>query len=338
MRPRRLTSIALVALLAAGCSNAGSDRVLSITARGVVNGTVYFDANGTKAFEGIGSGDSARSGVIISLLVRGTSDTVAQTSSDASGGFRLANIPVGSYVAVVDQAILSDTFELLSAGSTNIGVTPDDSVSITVGMSYPHATVAAARTMARGRRVFVEGVTLNARATFSDTTVHLADTSGFIRMTKVRATLPAILAADSVRVVGRTNVRLGQPTLDEVTPVFLFTSTFLPGAATLVTSEASIAGAGVYDAALVQVLNATVSDTVRVGGDMKLTVSDGSGDLEVLLDKTADAGFLPATGPNPPPYVYVPGNKFDIVGVLVPTGVVGVWRLKPRSTTDLVQR
>jgi hypothetical protein len=31
---------------------------------------------------------------------------------------------------------------------------------------------------------------------------------------------------------------------------------------------------------------------------------------------------------------FVPGNSFDIVGVLVPTGS-GTWRLKPRSVADL---
>jgi len=73
--------------------------------------------------------------------------------------------------------------------------------------------------------------------------------------------------------------------------------------------------------------SATISDTATVLGNFQLTVSDGSGNLQVLLDHAA--GFLV-------PGVYVPSNVFNIVGVLVPTGT-GIWTLKPRSAADLVK-
>ena len=38
------------------------------------------------------------------------------------------------------------------------------------------------------------------------------------------------------------------------------------------------------------------------------------------------------------PGLFIPGNKFDIVGLLVPSGAPGIWRLKPRSVLDTVKR
>ena len=75
---------------------------------------------------------------------------------------------------------------------------------------------------------------------------------------------------------------------------------------------------------------ATISDTAVVRGNFTLTVSDGSGNLVVLLDYLADPAFQ---GPSLPG-LFVPGNSFDLIGVLQPVSP-GVWRLKPRSAADL---
>lgn len=341
MRARTCAALALLApALVLGCTNAGEGRVLSITATGTVTGTVYFDVDGSRTFNA--AVDSNIGGIGILLFTRGTRDTVARGISNVSGVVVLPDIPVGSYTVAVNSATVGDTVELVSTASTDVTLTPGDSVSITVGISYPHKTVAEARdrdSLPPGRKIFVEGIALNARSTFSDTTVHLEDRSGAaIRATKVGAT-PPFAIADSVRFLGKTNVRAGQPTLDLVTPiVFGQTLAGLPDADTLIAGIAAGAAGGRLDAALVIVTNATISDTATVLGDMRLTVSDGSGGLEVLLDKAADPTFIPPSGTGGPPYPYVPGARFDIVGVLAPTGTAGQWRLKPRSKTDLVLR
>jgi hypothetical protein len=190
----------------------------------------------------------------------------------------------------------------------------------------PVISVAAARALPAGRNVVVVGVALNGSTTFSDTTVHLADNSGAIRLTRLRTT---VAAGDSVRVRATTATRDGQPTLDDVTTVALGRGLY-PTAPTLTTAAAATASGGTRDAALVVVRGATVSDTATVRGDFKLTVSDGSGALEVLLDQAADAAFRSPLLPG----VFVPGNRFDIVGVLQPSGT-GTWRLKPRFPADL---
>jgi hypothetical protein len=93
------------------------------------------------------------------------------------------------------------------------------------------------------------------------------------------------------------------------------------------TAQARLAG-GKLNAALVRVHDATVVDASSLtGGDVLLTVNDGSGDLQVLVDANANIGTtLPVS----------PGAELDVIGVLVP--VAGEWRLKPRRTGDVVVR
>jgi len=167
-------------------------------------------------------------------------------------------------------------------------------------------------------------VALNSSGTFSDTTVHLADTSGAIRLTRLKATLGA---GDSVKITAVTSRRNGQPTLDAGTSAGLGQG-LLPTAPTLTTAVAAAAQGGTRDAQLVVVNNATISATATVPNGFSLTVSDGSGNLTVLLDQRG--GFTV-------PGVYVVGNSFNFVGVLVPTGTTGVWMLKPRSASDTIK-
>jgi hypothetical protein len=54
----------------------------------------------------------------------------------------------------------------------------------------------------------------------------------------------------------------------------------------------------------------------------------------VLLDLTA--GFAPPGAC--PGACWIPGNTFNIVGIMVPTATAGIWRLKPRNPTELVRQ
>ena len=324
-----LAALALAVL--AGCPNAGEDRILSVGATGVVKGLVYADQNGTLAPDG---GDDSLKNVRVRLLVKGLRDSVAGAVTPASGVYRMAGVPVGSYLVVVDSTAIApngDTVRFAKADSTEISVLPNDSVVVNVAFSYPRITIAQARALPPGRMVFVVGVSLNPSNSFRDTTLHVQDTSAAIRVTRVRAA--AVFPGDSVRLLGTTSRRSSLPTLDNVS-VFPLGTTFLPTASQVTTAVAATAQGGALDAQQALVLNATINDTASVAGDFKLTVDDGSGALEVLLDATADPAFRAPLLPG----LYVPGNKFDVVGVLVPTGLAGVWRLKPRSAQDLVKR
>lgn len=330
MRP--LLAMAACALFA-GCVNAGEDRILAIQATGSVGGTVFFDANGSGALETAPGTDSGLAGARVHLFVRGTRDTVATATTAALGAFSIPDVPVGSYVVVLDRSLLGDagvgdTLELIGADTATVTVMPDSTPTFTVGVGYPRLTVAQARAHPVGRRVVVVGVALNNRTgVFRDTTVHLQDTSGAVRLAQLRTL--AVFAQDSLRVratTGNPALRGNQPFLFDVTVVFQFAGLGFPTSVTLSTAAAAVSAAN--DAQLVVVDSAMITDTATVSGDRRLTVDDGSGPLEVLLDGT---WFTP---PAPAAEVYVPGNAYRFFGVLVPSGT-GTWRLKPRNAQDL---
>ena len=307
----------LMALL--GCPNAGDQRVLGVDATGIVNGVVFFDANGSGQND---QGDVGFSGLTVRLIARGTVDTVASVTTNSSGVWRRADLPVGTYHVVVDTATAGDTVHVFPT-DTLVTVPPYDSVLVSVGVAYPRVSIAALRSSALGRRVFITGAVLVGPTVFGDTTMNLADTSGFIRATRVR--IGTIVTGDSVRLLGTRATRDGQPVFDDVSGQRVGAA-FIPTAAVVTTGDAASAIGGSLDAALVRVLNVTIADTATVAGDYVLTVDDGSGSLSIVLDKEAALPLTP----------YVPGVAIDATGLLVPSG--GVWQLKPRASSDLVLR
>lgn len=306
-------------LSAAACGNAGSDRVLTISTTGLVSGVVFFDANGNRILD---AGDTTLAGVNVELREDGSGNRVAAETSDPRGVFRLENIPVGDYRLSVDTTTVGDTVEVARISQTSFSVGPADSVGVDVTVSYPFVSISVLRGLPLGTRVFVVGTALSPLGAFGDTTVHIADSSGALRVTRVR---PAVVAiGDSVRLLGRRNVRDGQPTLDDV-QAFALSIGILPTAEILTTATAAAADGGRLDAALIRVLDVTIIDTATVLGDRILDVDDGSGLLQVVLSQ--NAGFL--TG------ALLPDSLLDLTGVLVPQGG-GTWQLKPRLMTDII--
>jgi len=332
---RRVAGLAVVlAVLAAlpSCSNAGADRILSITATGVVRGFVYFDTDGNLQPN---AGDDTLQNIRVRLVARASGDTVASVLSIASGLYQISGVPAGRYLLRVDTTPLADTAIVAKIDSTEFTVLPSDTVSVNVGISYPHVSIDSARGLPPGRKVFVEGIVLNGPFLFSDTMMHVEDGTGAIRSTnRVRSTPTG--PGDSVRLRGTTARRNNLPALDDIT-TYILAASFLPPATTVdSTKDAASASNGTLDARQIRVLGATVSDTssITVPGFMVLTVNDGSGALEILLDGNADQAFrlpLPANS------TYVPGSKFNIVGLAVPSGSPGIWRLRPRSHNELVK-
>lgn len=332
MRARVLLAAAAAAL-ALACGNAGEDLILSLGATGVVRGFVFFDVNGNRALDP--SADDSVRNIRIRLVAKNSSDTIASTLSNISGFYQMTAVPVGTYLVQVDTTPLLDTAIVALQEQTEITIGPDDTLGVNVGISYPHLTIAQARALAPGRRVFVEGIVLNAPANFSDTTMHVQDAGAAIRNMRVLATGAG--AADSVRLRGTTARRqisptVQQPVLDNVT-TFVLAPRFLPQATTLTTGQARTASGGTRDAQQLRVLNATISDTATVPGGFRLTLNDASGPLMVVLDVT-DPRYRQA----PLLAQLIPTNRFDVVGIAIPTDTAGVWLLKPRSAQELVFR
>ena len=312
-----LGTVAGGAAATAACPNAGESRVLSIPGTGLVGGVVYLDADGNRQ---AGGPDNGLPNVRVRLVVAGTRDTVARANSDANGTFVLGSVPVGRYTVVVPgEVAFGDTVSIVRIDTADVSLNPDDTVQVQVAVSFPAVTIAEARQLPLGTKVFVEGVALNSLPTFGDTTVHIVDTTGTLRVTNVRG--PLVALGDSVRFLGKLAARDGQPVLDGAQAIVLVTGPGRP-AETVSTAVAATADGGRLDAALVKVVNGTIEAITDTLVDYVFTVDDGSGPLTVVFDRDAS---LTHTG-------YVPGKVIDATGVLVPDGL-GAWRLKPRTNT-----
>jgi len=318
-----LRTVAAVALTVIACTNSGENRITAIGGSGTVTGFTLLDANGSRLID---TGDDSLPNVRVRLVLKGQQDTGLVQTSQSNGSYRFLDVPVGEYQLKLDTTTFADTLQIVKVDSQTFTVTPGDTVHVNILAGRPVVTIAEARALPAGRTVFVTGVALASASAFADSTTAVADTSGSIRVARARTTFAA---GDSVRLLGSVGVRDSEPVLNDPTVVALGTGR-LPGAVSLTTAAAATAAGATRDAQLVTVHGAVISDTARTATSFVLTVSDGSGPLVVQLDQTADPAFQTASLPGN----FVPGNKFDVLGVLVPTGT-GTWRLRPRSAADL---
>lgn len=317
----RAAAAALTVALLAGCEAGSTDRVLSVDATGTVVGVVYVDRDGN--LQPDPTVDGAAPGVRVSLVVRGTREAAATTTSDAAGAYAFPTVPVGNYRVVVDTTTFGDSLRVARVDTSDITVTASDTLAVVVAVSYRTASIADAKQLPVGRRISIEGITLNAWSTFGDSTIHIADATGAIRLTRI-PTLN-IPAGDSVRVIGTLELRSGQPVLAHIA-AFRIAQGSIPAPHAVSTATAANADGGALDAALARVTGAAiVSVQTTSTNDVDLTVNDGSGPLVVRIDRDTN---IQAAG-------LVPGALLDVTGVLVPNDAGNAWRLKPRSGPDI---
>ena len=327
---KRLTFMLLAMAFVAACENGGATRTLGISSTGVLYGQVYFDANASRVLD---AEDAFFTGARIRVTSPGGSDTLFRATTTPDGRFRIANVPVGTYAIVIDSSTGGDSAIVVSPAPRVVTLLPGDSVEFLGSLSFPIRSIAEARVLAPGVQIFVQAVALHARETFSDTVLHVVDATGAIRATRVQPSTIPVAAGDSVVLRARVGQRLGQRVLDGAA-VFRVRPTIIPSAPSITTAQAATGGtAGALDASLVRLFNAQVIDTSTVAGNFQMTMNDGSGPVVLILDRAADAGFRAPL----PPALYVPTNRFDVTGVLVPTGS-GTWRVKPRSSLDMIDR
>jgi hypothetical protein len=232
----------------------------------------------------------------------------------------MSSVPVGRYELVVAPGTVGDSVDVVRIDTSEVTLRPDETVVVTVAVSFPKVSVIEARAATGGGKLFVDGIVIASLGVFGDTTLHVADTGAAIRATRVRR--GTVLAGDSVRLLGTPASREGQPVLDDVSVIVLDINRLIPPAEVVTTGVAASADGGRLDAGLAEVRNVTIADTATNSVGFVLTV----GVLEILLD--TDIVF-DLTGLDP-------GVAIDATGVLVPAG--GSWQLKPRGNADVVKR
>jgi DNA/RNA endonuclease YhcR with UshA esterase domain len=322
MRPFRLACIAALALGPVACDSP-TDRELEINARGVIYGVLFIDKDGNDLLT---PADVPMPTVRATLTRPGSPEVLAEGRTDASGRVRFFAVPVGRYQINVDAEALGDTLRMAKPDTT-FTVTAYDSTFAFVRVRYRGSTLAEARALPLGRALTVDGVALNDRGTYGDSTVNIYDGTGTIRVVQLGEA--AISAGDSVRVVGRIARRAGQPVIGgDPRAYVLGKAVASPAARALGTAAAANAMGGQADASLAAVTGALITDTSTVNGNFLVTVDDGSGALVVQMDRAANI--------NPDPRVAL-GASLDATGVLVPEDG-GTWRLKPRKTADVTVR
>jgi hypothetical protein len=321
--PAWVPAVLVAALAAFACTNAGESRVSGLDASGTVSGRALVDANGSGVVD---SGDVALPNVRVQLVLPRGAVTGLTATTHSDGAFQFTDVPVGQYALQLDTTTFGDTLQVVAVDSASFTVAPAESVTVNILAGRPSVTIAQARALPAGRKVFVTGVALNSSASFVDTVVFLQDSSAAIRLTRLRS---PVVAGDSLRALGTTSTRDGLPTLDDVR-IFALGTGLMPAAPSLTVGQMRTASGGTLDAALAQVDSVTIADTSTVSEGFALTVSDGTNSGTVTLDRTADSAFRATALPGS----YVPGNRFNVFGVLAPQAA-GIWQLKPRTAADL---
>lgn len=313
-----------LAALAAACGNAGDGLGIKLPGSQGVVAQLFVDRD----FNGVFSvQDTVVAGLQVYLLVAGgQGDTVAVDTTDASGQVGFPNPPLGRYTVSVDSvAALGDSlFTFLTPATVQVAAgTPTQVFAIRLG--FPSDDITGVRSSTAGRRVVTSGLVLAGRQSNSDSSAFLRDATGALRLTSSVVVVGNFVApGDSVRVLGTVALRAGQPVLDAAQIVLLQPGLAAPAPDTVTTQQAAGALGGLRDADLVRIQAALVTDSTTLAGHYQVTVDDGSGPVDVVLDSILAI----------PPTAVVPGDSLRVNGVLVPTGS-GSWRVKPRGGTDL---
>ncbi|MGH7467407.1 MAG: hypothetical protein ACRENP_05410 [Longimicrobiales bacterium] len=324
MRRAVLTLLLALSSVLVACRESG-DQVLGVDATGDLLGEAYLDRDGDGRRTPTVDPPFPRLRVEIVPATGGA--VVATALTDSLGRFRMRNLAVGSYRVRPDPFSVGDSVRIERIDSALVTIAAEDTAVSVITIGYTTPTMAQIASMTRGTRVGVFATALNAWATFGDSTIHLADSTGTVRAVLLPSN--AIAAGDRVRATATVTDHLGRVALSNVTLIFR-TPGDLPAPIDTTTRGAARAG-GRLDAAQVRIRGATVQEASSLpGGDVRFTVDDRSGPLEVLAD--ASAGFLT----NLP---IRPSAELDVTGVLTPVADgSGRWRLKPRFTGDVIVR
>jgi hypothetical protein len=286
-----------------------------------------------------GAAASADGGTLDAALVSIEGASIVEAAGNAAGDVRLIvddgsgvlelfldrRVPFSPDAPLVPGVVVNATGFLVPTGTGSWRLRPQEDADLDVSVTT--VTIAAARALAPGRLVALEGVAITGWQTFADSTLHIADASGAIRGLRIPSTFAFV--GDRVRLVGILRIRDQQMVLDLPIVTLLGGQGAVPSPVTVSATIAATANNRALDAALVRVSNVVVTDTATLGADFLVTVEDASANpLAVLVD--GNSGVARSA--------FLPGARFDLVGVLVPAPGGASFRLKPRASTDVQAR
>jgi hypothetical protein len=321
-RARSRTGWLMLGVALTACSNAGADLGFNLPSGGRVLASFIFDRD---ASGDATTPDTTFAGLHLSLVAAGSPDTVQTAITDTTGTVTFNNIPIGQYRLAVGPTGLGDSLSVTKVNPATVTVTVAGTTpTITAFVTYPLSTVSQARGLATGARVRVAGIVLSGAGQFADTTAHVRDATGAIRLLSVQS-FDGIQNSigDSVQVIGVVNSRNGQPVIDKAKLHSFVIGGPAPTADTVTASVARVANDGPLDADLIFLNTATIVGTQVLGSALVVTVDDGTAQMDLLLDP-----FL-----SPSASSFPVGGSVHSYGVLVPTGA-GLWQLKPRASSD----
>lgn len=318
----------LSALAAIGaCTNAGEIRTTTSLATGGIAVGFYLDRNGSGVFD---AGDTVFAGGRIALLLASGTDTLRVATANAQGVAVFDTVPIGTYRVVVDRHALGDSIGVVAGDTGTIRVAADSlSGSRVIRLGFTEVSIAQARTLPAGKRVFIRGKVVSPLQAFRDSSAFIADTSGAIRITSAvpRTGGGGNNPGDSVLVLGTTGKAQGQGIVQHGV-FFSLASGLSPLPQVVTVADARGARGGALDAIFVQLSNVVIVDTIPAAPDFIVKVadpSDSTSTVKVLIDQLLSA----------PHGAFPIGRTATLRGVLVPQGD-GTWMLKPRGGGDIV--
>ena len=329
----RTEDASLVSCHHAGCThsrrdkNAGESLGLPVLPTGSIGVGVFLDRDGSASQT---TGDTVYGGVRVALLVAAGTDTIRTAVSDVNGLAVFDSVPIGSYRIVVDRRALADSIGVVAGdtGTIRIDAGQGNAAARVVRLGFREVTIAEARLLAPGARVYVRGVVLAGFQAFRDSSSFIANGGAYIRITgaRHRPGRTGNNAGDSVLVLATTGARDGQPVLVDGL-IGSLAQLAAPIAIPVTVAEARDAKGGTLDAALVTIIGARITDTAAAGTDFRVRIEDAA-DPSVIAEVVVDAQL------GAPRTIFRPGFPITIRGVMVPRGD-GTWVLKPRGASDI---
>jgi DNA/RNA endonuclease YhcR with UshA esterase domain len=324
---------AVVAALALTACDTEIPPPFEVEGTGAVEGRIFFDANQDGLYDP-SAGDRPLPNVTVVVRDRGTTRTFAggQVQTDATGQFRVENLPSGTHDLFIDPATLPEGVVCVNPLPVSVFRFEQQFANVRVQIACL-IRIADAKPLPLGEIVNVRGVVTAqpGQHRIQGDDMYIQDQSGGIKI------FGGVIAGWGVRVGDRIDVtaergffgtaqeiQLTNPRLNERVE-----GVGAPPPAQVTTQFASTQGAAAAPGAglLVQIRRAQLLGPFEAGGGRNARFNDGSGPVEIRIDP----GVIEAVAQINPRFAV--GRCYDVVGVLAP--FQGAAQIKPRTMNDV---